>query len=98
MIVEAIYEPDQVGTYSDFQIKDNPARTYRADFIANGLSLERVGWIYTETNHDTVIDEKKLRMAARMQEEFRVMHSSGYEISNYITVILRSKLYFILAD
>ena len=68
VIVEAIYEPDQVGTYSDFQIKENPSRTHRADFIANGLSLERVGWIYTETNHDTVMDEKKLRMAARMQE------------------------------
>jgi nuclear protein localization family protein 4 len=50
----------------------------RADFIANGLSLERVGWIYTETNHDTVMDEKKLKMAAKMQEEYRVMHSSGY--------------------
>jgi nuclear protein localization family protein 4 len=94
VIVEAIYEPDQMGTYSDFQIKENLARTHRADFIANGLSLERVGWIYTETNHDTVMDEKKLRMAARMQEDYRVMHSSGYEISNYITVILRSNFLF----
>ena len=78
VIVEAIYEPEQVGTYSDFTIKDTPAKLNRADFIANGLSLERVGWIYTETNHDTVMDEKKLRMAAKMQEEYRVMHSSGY--------------------
>jgi hypothetical protein len=30
--------------------------THRADLIANGLSLERVGWIYTETNHDTTMD------------------------------------------
>lgn len=68
MIVEAIYEPDQVGTYSDFQIKDNPTKSHRADIIANGLSLERVGWIYTDSNHDTVMDEKKLRMAAKFQE------------------------------
>jgi hypothetical protein len=31
-------------------------------------------------------------MAARLQEEYRVAHSSGYEISNFITVILRSKM------
>ncbi len=95
MIVEAIYEPDQIGTYSDFQVKDNPARTHRADLIANGLSLERVGWIYTETNHDTVMDEKKLKMSARLQKENRVMHSSGYEISNFVTVILRS-IFFVM--
>ena len=29
-------------------------------------------------------------MAARFQEEYRVPHSSGYEISNYISVILRN--------
>jgi hypothetical protein len=29
---------------------------YKADSIANGLSLERVGWIYTETNSDTIMD------------------------------------------
>lgn len=67
--------------------------------IANGLSLERVGWIYTETNHDTIMDEKKVRMTARMQEEYRVAHSSGYEISNFITVILRSNIFLLsLAD
>jgi len=41
------------------------------------------------------MNEKKLKMAARMQEEFKVPHSSGYNISNYITVILRSKNYLI---
>ena len=39
VIVEAIYEPEQSGTYSDFQIKDNPKKSHRADLIANGLSL-----------------------------------------------------------
>ena len=68
VIVEAIYEPEQLGTYSDFSIKDKPEIAYKADSIANGLTLERVGWIYTESNNDTVMDEKKLRMAARLQE------------------------------
>jgi hypothetical protein len=36
------------------------------------------------------MNEKKVRMAAKMQEEFKVSHASGYTISNYITVILRS--------
>jgi hypothetical protein len=56
VIVEAIYEPDQIGTYNDFTIKERAENAHKADMIANGLSLERVGWIYTETNHDTVMD------------------------------------------
>jgi nuclear protein localization family protein 4 len=52
--------------------------THKADVIANGLGLERVGWIYTDNNHDTVIDEKKLRMAARLQEEYKIMHATKY--------------------
>lgn len=34
--------------------------------------------------------ESQIRMAARLQEEYNVAHSSGYPISNFITVILRS--------
>ena len=58
--------------------------------VVAGLSLERVGWIYTETNNDVVMSEKHVRMAAQFQESFQVPHESGYAISNFITVILRS--------
>lgn len=54
-----------------------------------GLSLERVGLIFTDTNHDVVISSQHARMAAQFQEQYRVPHESGYEVSNFITVILR---------
>ena len=62
----------------------------RVDQIAASLSLERIGWIYTENNHDVIMTENQIRMAARFQEEYNVPHSSGYPISNFISVILRS--------
>ena len=36
------------------------------------------------------MSQQKVRMAARFQQENQVKHSSGYMISNFITVILRS--------
>ena len=67
VIVEAIYEPKQKGTYSSFEILENPADTSKVDQIAASLSLERIGWIYTENNHDVVMTESQVRMAAKFQ-------------------------------
>lgn len=39
--------------------------------------------------------QPKVRMAANYQEQHQVKHSSGYNISNFITVILRSKNFII---
>lgn len=36
------------------------------------------------------MSQKKVRMAAHYQEAYQVMHSSGYPISNFVTVILRN--------
>lgn len=57
--------------------------------MVTGLSLERVGWIFTDTNHDVVMSSQQARMAAQFQEQHRVPHESGYEVSNFISVILR---------
>ena len=35
------------------------------------------------------MSEKLTRMAAQFQEQYRVPHESGYDISNFISVILR---------
>lgn len=35
------------------------------------------------------MNEKLTRMAAQFQEQYRVPHESGYDISNFISVILR---------
>ena len=57
--------------------------------VTTGLTLERVGWIFTDSNHDVVMSAKHVRMAANFQEQFKVPHESGYDISNFISVILR---------
>jgi len=57
--------------------------------VTTGLTLERVGWIFTDSNHDVVMSAKHARMAAKFQEQYKVPHESGYDISNFITVILR---------
>lgn len=47
--VEAIYEPPQIGEFSGFQELEDPDKRI-VDTIANGLSLECVGWIFTSIN------------------------------------------------
>jgi nuclear protein localization family protein 4 len=88
VIVEALYEPKQTGTYGGFEILE-VEESPQLNSVVTGLSLERVGWIFTETNHDVVMSEKHVRMAAHFQEQHRVPHESGYDISNFISVILR---------
>ena len=57
--------------------------------VTTGLTLERVGWIFTDSNHDVVMSAQHARMAASFQEQYKVPHESGYDISNFISVILR---------
>lgn len=45
-------------------------------------------------NHDAFLDSKSLRKAAKYQEEFKTLHPSGYTVSKYITVVVRSKKRF----
>lgn len=35
------------------------------------------------------MSERHVKMAARFQEQYRVAHESGYDISNFVTVVLR---------
>ena len=51
--VEAIYEPPQIGSIDGAQPLDDPLRS-KADMIAESLSLERVGYIFTTLNKDKV--------------------------------------------
>ena len=88
VIVEAMYEPKQKGSYGGFEIMEKEEDPH-LQAVTNGLTLERVGWLFTETNHDVVMSERHVRMAAQLQEQYGVPHGSGYDISNFISVILR---------
>jgi nuclear protein localization family protein 4 len=63
--VEALYEPPQVGEMNGVQPLDDPKRGM-ADMIAESLSLERVGHVFTTLNKDKVfMTSNQLRDAAR---------------------------------
>lgn len=51
--VEAIYEPPQIGEMSGVHPLDDPYRK-KVDRIAEALTLERVGWMFTTLNKDKV--------------------------------------------
>ena len=62
---EAIYEPPQIGEQNGCQALDDPFRT-KADMIAEALSLERVGHVFTTLNKDKVfMTSGQLRDAAK---------------------------------
>ena len=51
--VEAIYEPPQIGDLYGVKFLDDPLKT-KVDKIAETLSLERVGWIFTSKKNDKI--------------------------------------------
>ena len=62
-----------------------------ADMIAESLSLERVGHIFTTLNKDQVfMTSNQLRQAAKLQQEHLVNHPDGYKISKYVTVVCQA--------
>jgi hypothetical protein len=39
---------------------EDPYQT-KADMIAEALSLEKIGWIFTSINHDTFLSSQEIR-------------------------------------
>lgn len=52
--VEAIYEPPQIGEINGVQPLDDPYAS-KVDIIAEGLGLEKIGWMFTTINQDTFL-------------------------------------------
>jgi nuclear protein localization family protein 4 len=52
--VEALYEPPQIGEINGVQPLTDPNES-KIDRIAESLSLEKVGWIFTSINQDTFL-------------------------------------------
>lgn len=87
-IVEAIYEPPQSGTYNNVEIKDDPFQA-QVDIIAQGLGLQRVGWIYTSRDHDTFMSPASIQKAAQFQNQFLATHQLGFKVPKFISVVLK---------
>ena len=52
--VEAVYEPPQMGEMGGVEPLEDPIGT-KVDMIAEALSLEKVGWIFTSINQDVFL-------------------------------------------
>lgn len=89
--VEALYEPPQIGEMNGVHELDDPQRGI-ADMIAEALTLERVGYIFTTLNKDKVfMTSDQLRRSARLQQEHLVDHPDGYKVSKFVTVVVEQK-------
>ena len=75
--IEAVYEPPQVGDFNGVQEYDDEFR-FTVDRIAEALTLERVGWLFTSQGNDTFLTSHEVRKASRLQEEHVVDHPEGY--------------------
>jgi nuclear protein localization family protein 4 len=62
-IIEAVYEPPQIGDISGFQLLNDDHENL-VNMVASALSLEKIGWIYTTLSHDTFMDAETIRKAA----------------------------------
>jgi nuclear protein localization protein 4 homolog len=63
--IEALYEPPQIGEINGVQALDDPNMA-KIDMVAEALSLEKVGWIFTSINQDTFLTSQEIRKVAQL--------------------------------
>ena len=63
--VEAIYEPNQYGEYNGFHLLDDQNESL-VDLLAESLSLEWVGWVYTTMNTESFVAPEDMKWIADM--------------------------------
>jgi nuclear protein localization family protein 4 len=88
--VEAVYEPRQVGEMSGVEPLEDPMQNM-ADMIAEGLTLEKVGWIFTSVNNDTFLTSQDVRKVAKYQDQYKVDHPEGYKVSKFVTIVVKPR-------
>lgn len=88
--VEAIYEPNQIGEINGVETLEDPNEA-KIDMLAESLSLEKVGWIFTSINHDTFLSSTEIRRVSKYQEKYLVEHPEGYKVSKFVTVVVKPR-------
>lgn len=63
--VEALYEPPQYGDEHGFHILEDE-QDFLVDLLANNLTLERVGWIFTSTDEEHYISPENIMKISEM--------------------------------
>ena len=88
--VEALYEPPQIGEINGVEPLEDRFQN-RVDMIAEALSLEKVGWVFTTISQDTFLSSQDVRKIAKLQEQYKVEHPEGYMVSKFVTVVVQPK-------
>jgi nuclear protein localization protein 4 homolog len=90
--VEALYMPKQVGNDSTIEIKPDEFQA-SADKVAEALSLEKVGVIFTSSFSDVeFLSTEQIIESAKYQEAHKYEHPIGMHVSKWITAILKCKI------
>lgn len=91
-VIEYLYIPPQKGDHdSSIVLQDKNSNII--DEIADALSLEFIGWIFTtiNTDKDNYMCSYDIKKAAIYQEQYKLKHNSGYFVSKFITVMVKPK-------
>lgn len=88
-VVEALYEPEQEGSRTSFELRDPAKRSRNVELIVEALGLEKVGMVVASPNDKLHFTEEQVRTIAEYQEAHAVQHSCGYRLSNFFTVLVR---------
>lgn len=67
---------------------EDPAKRI-VDTIANGLTLELVGWMFTSLNQEVFLTSQEIRKIAKLQQDHLVDHPEGYKVSKFATVVAK---------
>jgi hypothetical protein len=59
------------------------------DIVANSLTLERVGWIFTSTDEELYISPDNIKRIAEMQERYSIQHPLGFKVTKFATLIVK---------
>lgn len=57
--------------------------------IAASLGLEHVGIMFTKMDQDTVLSEKEILRAAKMQNDYMFDHPVGYKVTKQVTCVVK---------
>lgn len=63
--IEALYEPPQMGEYGGFHMFEDSNATM-VELLAEALTLEVVGWVFTSTDQESVITPDDIKKIAEM--------------------------------
>jgi nuclear protein localization family protein 4 len=87
-VCEVLYDPPQMSDMSG-QTELQDKRRNQVDRIAHALGLEHIGLMFTKMDQDTVLSEKEIRRAARMQNDYMFDHPFGCKVSKQVTVVVK---------